>query len=300
MISGLLIVNKAGKETSHSVIERIRTLYGIPKAGHFGTLDPMAEGVLLVGLGKATKFFDFYIKKRKQYSGTIKFGFPTSTYDREGLPLSEKKKIDLNGIDLDSLLGEFTGEIRQTPPAYSAKKHKGKPLYKYARENKHVDIKPVLVSIYSLKGKIINPDTIWFEAETSSGTYIRSLAHDIGQKLGAGAYLDSLKRLRIGEFDLSGAVPSQELSERLDISNFQELVIPIESLLPEFPKVIVSPAGSRAVVNGAPLTPKEILKIYPAMNKTHFRLFDEEGKLLAIARKDLKIRQFNPFIVFPD
>lgn len=300
MISGLLIVNKAGNETSHSVVERIRTLYGIPKAGHFGTLDPMAEGVLLVGLGKATKFFDFYIKKRKQYSGTIKFGYPTSTYDREGIPLSEKKKIDLNGIDLNSLLGEFTGEIQQTPPAYSAKKHKGKPLYKYARENKHIDIKPVLVSIYSLKGKIINTDTIWFEAETSSGTYIRSLAHDIGQKLGTGAYLDSLKRLRIGEFDLSGAVPSRELSERLAIPNFQELVIPIESLLPEFPKVIVSPAGSRAVVNGAPLIPKEILKIFPAKNKTYFRLFDDEGKLLAIARKDLKIRQFNPFIVFPD
>jgi tRNA pseudouridine55 synthase len=300
MISGLLIVNKTGNETSHSVVEKIRTLYSITKAGHFGTLDPMAEGVLLVGLGKATKFFDFYIKKKKLYSGTIKFGYPTSTYDREGTPLSEKREVNLNKIDLNSLFGEFTGEIRQTPPAYSAKKHKGKPLYKYARENKHVDIKPVLVSIYSLKGKILNPDTIWFEAETSSGTYIRSLAHDIGQKLGTGAYLDTLKRLRIGEFDLSRAVSSQELSDRLDISNFSELVIPIESLLPEFPKVIVSPAGSRAVSNGAPLIPKDVLKIYPAKSKTHFRLFDEEGKLLAIARKDSKIRQFNPFIVFPE
>jgi tRNA pseudouridine55 synthase len=260
----------------------------------------MAEGVLLVGIGKATKFFDFYIQKRKLYSGTIKLGYATSTYDREGTPLSEKKEIDLNAINLDSLLDEFTGEIKQIPPAYSAKKHKGKPLYKYARENKSVHIKPVSVSIYSLKKKVLSQDTIWFEAETSSGTYIRSLAHDIGQKLGVGAYLHTLKRLRIGEFDLSTAVPSQELTGSLDISCFSELVIPIESLLPEFPKVIVSPAGSRSVTNGAPLTPKDVLKIFPARSETHFRLFDEEGKLLAIARKDSKIRQFNPFIVFPD
>lgn len=300
MISGLLVVNKASNMTSHAVVEKIRTLYRIPKVGHFGTLDPMAEGILLVGIGKATKFFDFYIQKKKLYSGTIKFGCPTSTYDREGTPLSEIHDIDLNGIDLDSLLSEFTGEIQQIPPAYSAKKHKGKPLYKYAREKKPVDIKPVMVTVYSLKGKILNPDTLWFEAQTSAGTYIRSLAHDMGQKLGVGAYLDTLKRLSIGEFDLTAAVSSEQLSNRIHITDFSKLVIPIESLLPEFPKVIVTETGKRGVINGVPLVPKEIIKIFPSINKTYFRIFDEEGKLLAIARKDDKIRQFNPFIVFPD
>jgi tRNA pseudouridine55 synthase len=300
MISGLLIVNKASGETSHSIVDKIRKLYKIPKVGHFGTLDPMAEGVLLLGLGQATKFFDFYIHKVKHYSGTIKFGYGTSTYDREGLPLSGKIEINLNNIDLDSLLKGFTGDFLQTPPAYSAKKHKGKPLYKYARENKKIEIKPVMVSVHSLKGKILEPDTLWFETETSAGTYIRSLAHDMGEKLGSGAYLSSLKRLGIGEFKISAATNSRDLTDNLSIEDFSRLVIPIEQLLPEFPKVIVTPAGSRAVVNGAALTPKEILKIFPSSSETKFRIFNEEGKLLAIAGKDLKVRRFNPFIVFPE
>jgi tRNA pseudouridine55 synthase len=300
MISGLLLVNKSKDMTSHEVVEKIRNILEHTKVGHFGTLDPMAEGLLLVGIGRATKFFDFYIQKRKLYSGTIKFGYATSTYDREGTPLSEKRKIDLSQMDLDPLFKEFTGEIQQVPPAYSAKKHKGRPLYKYARENKEIPINPVKVRVYFLRGKIMEPDTLWFETQTSAGTYVRSLAHDMGQKLGVGAYLDSLKRLSIGEFTLSDSISMEQLSDRIDFSALSKWILPIESLLPEFSKVIVTPAGKRGVINGVPLLPKEVIKIYPSTSKTHFRLFDEEGKLLAIARKDETHRQFNPFIVFPD
>ena len=300
MISGLLVVNKSKNITSHELVEKIRQIIPGTKVGHFGTLDPMAEGLLLIGIGKATKFFDFYIQKRKLYSGTIKFGYATSTYDREGIPLSEKKKINLNEINLDEILEEFIGDILQTPPAYSAKKHKGKPLYKYAREKKPIEIKPVKVSVYSLKRKVINANTLWFETQTSAGTYVRSLAHDIGQKLGVGAYLDTLKRVSIGEFTLTKSISMEQLSDLVDFSQLSKWIMPIETLLPEFSKVIVSAAGKRGVINGVPLLPKEVIKIFPSTSKTHFRLFDEEGKLLAIARKDENHRQFNPFIVFPD
>ena len=300
MISGLLVVNKSKNITSHEVVEKIRLFANTTKVGHFGTLDPMAEGILLIGIGKATKFFDFYIQKKKQYSGKIRFGLATTTYDKEGSPVSEEKKIDLNTVNINSLLKQFTGQINQVPPAFSAKKFKGKPLYKYAREKKQVILKPVQITIYSLKARIINHNTLAFEALTSAGTYIRSLAHDIGEHLKVGAYLEELRRDRIGEFDLSQAISSDTISEEMKVSDFFKQVIPIESLLPEFPKIIINPAGKRGVLNGAPLLPKDILKIFPSESTTHYRLFDEEGNLLGISQKDKKIRRFNPFIVFPD
>lgn len=303
MIHGLIVLYKPRNLTSHDVVDKIRALFKIKKVGHFGTLDPLAEGVLLIGVGKATKFFDFYIKKKKLYSGIIKFGFATTTYDREGEPTSEKKEINIKNIDIDSILSGFTGKIAQTPPIYSAKKIKGKPLYKYAREQIEVEIKPVNVEIYSLQGEVLDKETLRFETLTSSGTYIRSLAHDIGQKVGVGAYLEDLKRLKIGEFDVRDAITFEELSEEVESGNLSKVVTPIEGLLPEFPKIIVNQGGRRDVLNGMSLEVKYIIKIL-STEKTekseYYRLFDEEGKLLAISRKDDKLKRFNPFIVFPD
>lgn len=300
MIHGLIVLNKPRHITSHDVVDKIRAIFKIKKVGHFGTLDPLAEGLLLVGLGKAAKFFYFYIKKEKRYSGIIKFGYATSTYDGEGVPISEKKEIDLNRLDIPALLAGFTGKISQLPPIYSAKKIKGKPLYRYAREQIKVDIKPVEVEIFSLQGKIIARDSLWFEAATSSGTYIRSLAHDIGKIVGVGAYLKDLKRLKIGEFSIDDAVTLEKLEEEVKSGNIADVVIPIEALLPEFPKIIVNQGGRKAVLNGMLLEIKDIMKILSTEKSEHFRLFDDEGKLLAIAKKDDKTMRFVPFIVFPD
>jgi len=300
MIHGLVLVNKSKTITSHTVVEKIRKLFKVKKVGHFGTLDPLAQGLLLIGMGNATKFFDFYIKKKKLYSGTIKFGYATTTYDAEGDPLTEKKEANLDQINIPALLSQFTGKQLQTPPIYSAKKFKGKPLYKYARQNKEVEIKPVHIEIFSLKGKVVDQETLWFEALTSTGTYIRSLAHDMGQIVGVGAYLDELTRLAVGEFYLKDAFTLEELIRHVEASEISKVVTPIEALLPEFPKIIVNQGGRKGILNGMPLLPEDIIKVITTDNTENFRLFDDEGKLLAIARKDEKLMRFKPYIVFPN
>jgi len=300
MIHGLALVNKPKNITSHTVVEKIRKLFKVKKTGHFGTLDPLAEGLLLIGMGNATKFFNFYIEKKKLYSGCIKFGYATTTYDAEGDPLSGKKEVNLEQIDLPALLSRFTGKQLQTPPIYSAKKFKGKPLYKYARQKKEVEVKPVGIEIFFLKGKVVDKETLWFEALTSSGAYIRSLAHDMGEIVGVGAYLDELKRVGVGEFHLKDAFTLEELARYVETSEISRVVTPIEVLLPEFPKIIVTQGGRKGVLNGMPLLPEDILKIMATGNTENFRIFDDEGKLLAIAHKDEKRMRFKPYIVFPN
>ena len=306
MIHGLIRVNKPPDITSHTVVDRVRKLFKVKKAGHFGTLDPSAEGLLLIGIGNATKFFDFYIKKRKLYSGHIVFGYATTTYDSEGEPLSEQQPIDLRTLDLEALLSVFRGKQMQLPPIYSAKKFKGRPMYKYARENKseEVEIKPMEVEIFSLEGRVVDETTLWFRAETSSGTYIRSLAHDMGQKVGVGAYLKGLIREGVGEFLLRDAFTLEQLEQYARSGEISAVVTPIEVLLPEIPKIVVGPGGRNAILNGQPLLPEDVARIISPKDQSkasdYFRLFDDEGKLLAIARKEPKLMRFRPYIVFPN
>jgi tRNA pseudouridine55 synthase len=300
MIHGLIVVNKDKGITSHTVVERIRRLFGTKKAGHFGTLDPQATGVMLVALGQATRFFDFYVKQEKLYTGLIRFGFATTTYDSEGSPQSAKQAIDLFQIDLEALLAQFRGAQMQLPPIFSAKKFKGKPLYKYARRNQAVDIKPASVNIHRLTGRVIDSETLEFAALTSAGTYIRSLAHDLGQKVGVGAYLLELKREMIGAFTLQQARTLGEIEALCAAGNALQAVIPIEMLLNEYPKMIVNPVGRRCICNGMALKASDVLKIFSAPNTAYFRIFDDEGKLLAIAEKEPQTMSFKSSLVFPE
>ncbi|MBU4268418.1 MAG: tRNA pseudouridine(55) synthase TruB [Acidobacteria bacterium] len=300
MIHGLIAVNKEKGVSSHALVTSIRRLFKTKKAGHFGTLDPTATGLLLIALGHATRFFDFYVKQNKLYSGLIRFGFATSTYDSEGKPQKAKQSIDLQQINLETLLAGFRGKQMQMPPAFSAKKFKGKPLYTYARRQQEVPINPVEVSIHELTGRVIDHDTLEFRALTSSGTYIRSLAHDLGQKVGVGAYLLELKRERIGSFSLEQAKTLAEIATLAETGSGLQAVIPIESLLDEYPKMIVNQTGRRCICNGMALKAADILKIFPAPNTAYFRIFDDEGKLLAIAQKEAKSMSFKPYLVIPE
>jgi len=300
MIHGLIVINKEKGITSHTVVEKIRRIFHTKKAGHFGTLDPQATGLMLVALGQATRFFDFYVKQEKLYSGLIRFGYATTTYDSEGSPQAEKQEVDLFRIEMEALLAQFRGEQMQLPPIFSAKKFKGKPLYKYARRHQEVNIKPVSVKIHQLTGRAIDKETMEFSALTSAGTYIRSLAHDLGQKVGVGAFLLELKREKIGAFTLQQARTLGEIEALAAAGNALQAVMPIETLLDEFPKMIVNPVGRRCICNGMSLKASDVLKIFPAVSTDYFRIFDDEGKLLAIAEKEPQAMSFKSTLVFPE
>jgi tRNA pseudouridine55 synthase len=299
MIHGLIAVNKEKGISSHAVVAQVRRLFHTKKAGHFGTLDPIATGLLLVALGQATRFFDFYVKQDKLYSGLIRFGYATRTYDSEGPPLGAKQAVDLGRVDLEALLAGFRGKRLQMPPAFSAKKFKGKPLYTYARRDQPVSIAAVEVCIHELTARVLDSETLEFRALTSSGTYIRSLAHDLGQVVGCGAYLLELKREKIGDFTLEQAVTLGQAEAMAASGNALQAVIPIEKLLEEFPKMIVNQAGRRCVSNGMALKASDVLKIFPAASTAFFRIFDDEGKLLAIVEKEPNAMSFKPYLVIP-
>jgi tRNA pseudouridine55 synthase len=299
MIHGLVAINKEKGISSHDAVARARRLFRTKKAGHFGTLDPNATGLLLIALGQATRFFDFYVKQDKLYSGLIRFGYATRTYDAEGAPAGAKQPIDLATLDLESLLAGFRGRQLQMPPAFSAKKFKGKPLYTYARRQEAVSIAAVEISIHELSGRVVDAETLEFSALTSSGTYIRSLAHDLGQKAGCGAFLLELKRERIGSFTLDQAKTLDDVAALAAEGRELETVIPIEKLLEEYPKMIVNQAGRRCITNGMALKAADVVKILPAASNDFFRIFDDEGKLLAIAEKEPHAMSFKPYLVIP-
>ncbi len=300
MIHGLIAVDKEKGISSHDAVARVRRIFHTRKAGHFGTLDPNATGLLLIALGQATRFFDFYVKQDKLYTGLIRFGAATNTYDAEGTPAGPPQPVDLAAVDIESLLSGFRGRLLQVPPAFSAKKFKGKPLYTYARRRETIQVAAVEVTIHELTGRAVDAATLEFRALTSSGTYIRSLAHDLGQKLGCGAYLLELKRERIGRFTLEQAVTLDRAAEMAITGQALQAVIPIEKLLEEYPKMIVNQAGRRCICNGMALKASDVLRIFPAASNDFFRIFDDEGKLLAIAEKEPHNLSFKPYLVIPE
>lgn len=300
MIHGLIAVDKEKGISSHDAVARMRRLLRTQKAGHFGTLDPNATGLLLIALGQATRFFDFYVKQDKLYSGRIRFGQATATYDAEGEPVGPRRDVDLAAVDLEDLLAAFRGRLLQVPPAFSAKKFKGKPLYTYARRREPVPLEAAEVFVHELTGRAVAADILEFRALTSSGTYIRSLAHDLGQRLGCGAFLLELRRERIGRFGLEQTVTLEQAAALAAEGRLLQAVIPIEKLLDEYPKMIVSQAGRRCVCNGMALKASDVLKVYPTARRDLFRIFDDEGKLLAIAEKEPHNLSFKPYLVIPE
>ena len=199
-ISGVLVIDKPAGITSHDVVARVRKILHQRQVGHFGTLDPFATGVLPVSVGKATRFAQFYLKSRKAYEGTIHFGFSTDTYDATGEATSEAVAAAPEASVLEDYFRQFTGRLLQMPPPYSAKRVGGVRAYELARQHKPVNLTPVEVEIYALELLSLQGEQVRFAVECSGGTYVRSLAHDLGQKLGCGAHLAGLRRTAVAEF----------------------------------------------------------------------------------------------------
>ena len=228
-ISGVLIIDKPAGVTSHDVVACVRKILNTRQVGHFGTLDPFATGVLPVSIGKATRFAQFYLKSRKAYEGSIHFGFSTDTYDATGQPSSEAVAIAPDPQVLEKFFREFTGRLMQMPPPYSAKLIGGVRAYKLARQHKPVNLTPVEVEIYALEQLGMEGADVRFAVECSGGTYVRSLAHDLGQKLGCGAHLSALRRVTSGRFDVAQATPLAQVLA-LTVRELEKLVIPFLKL----------------------------------------------------------------------
>jgi tRNA pseudouridine55 synthase len=246
-VSGVLVVDKPAGMTSHDVVARVRRLSGERAVGHLGTLDPMATGVLPLVLGRMTRLAQFYLAAEKSYEGDIRFGFATTTYDAEGEPLGEARPVGLTLEQVRAAAARFRGSIPQMPPPFSAKKIGGVPAYKLARRNKEVELKPIQVEIREFEILSLNGDRAAFRARVASGTYLRSVAHDLGQLLGVGAHLAVLKRTAVGEFGLAESHPLEELEAVRDIAS---LCVHARRILPGFPSVTASEEILARIRNG--------------------------------------------------
>ncbi len=212
-MNGLLIIDKPAGITSHDVVNRLRRVLGQRSIGHLGTLDPMATGVLPLVVGKFTRLAQFYTDSEKVYEGTVRFGFSTDTYDAEGEASSEPQTVVVNREALDGVAAKFRGVIEQLPPPFSAKKINGVPAYKLARKNKEVTLKPVRVEIKEFEILSVEDDRATFRARVTSGTYMRSVAHEMGQRLGCGAHLEALRRTSVGDFVVENAHTIDEVAK---------------------------------------------------------------------------------------
>src|SRR5208282_875345 len=240
-LDGALVINKPQGKTSHDVVDAVRHLAGFRQIGHLGTLDPLATGVLVLLLGRATRLVQFYAGRRKRYEAGFRFGFATDTYDSDGEAQGPEAAPALDAATLEKFAEERVGRFEQMPPVFSAKKIKGRPAYELARKKQTVELKAVEVEIYEYRLKEIEGNLARFVIECSSGTYIRSLAHEMGQKLGCGAHLAEISRTAVGEFSLDQAIKLEELAEATRAGKFTDCLIRLENLLPNFPRVNVLP-----------------------------------------------------------
>jgi tRNA pseudouridine55 synthase len=263
-MDGVLNIDKAAGMTSHDVVQAVRKRLNVAKVGHLGTLDPMATGVLPLSVGKATRIAQFIPNSPKEYEGEIRFGFATNTYDREGTATGEVRPLQGNvAVAMRSL----TGTIEQIPPPFSAKKIGGVPAYKMARRQQPIEIKPVRVEIRAFEMLALAPPLMKFRVVCSPGTYVRSLAHDLGQRLGCGAHLTALRRIVSGEFRIQDAVALSELSVRH--------LIRMEQLLPSLPRISVSESDETKIVHGNPVAAPGVAGLA--------RIFNKRDQFIAVA-----------------
>jgi tRNA pseudouridine55 synthase len=248
--SGVLTADKPAGMTSHDVVAAVRRILHMRQVGHFGTLDPFATGVLPLSLGKATRFAQFYLKSRKAYEGVMHFGFSTDTYDATGTPTSQPAVPELEAAAIEKAFRKFTGRVMQTPPPFSAKRVGGTRAYKLARQHKLVELAPVEVEIYACELLGVEDERVRFAVECSGGTYVRSLAHDLGRELGYPAHLAELRRTAVAEFGLKRAVTLQQLDEAARQGNVEACLTPLEALLPGFPELIVRGREEKSVRHG--------------------------------------------------
>ena len=289
---GILNINKPLGKTSFSVVSLVRRLTGEKRVGHAGTLDPMATGVLPVCIGQATRLVEYLVDDTKTYRAEIEFGITTDTYDSEGKVVQKVDVSDITRNRVETAIKGFRGEITQTSPAYSAVKYHGKPSYKLARAGIPVVAKKRLARIDRIELIDWHAPVVVLEIDCGKGTYIRSLAHDLGQLLGCGAYLKNLTRLRCGIFNVTDAVTPDELQEAFKAGYWSDWLYPMDSVLNRLPAVVVGEENERAICQG------KVVLLEGCPSSTTCRAYNQCGNLLAILRYDLEKCLWRPEKVF--
>ncbi|MCS7164045.1 MAG: tRNA pseudouridine(55) synthase TruB [Thermodesulfovibrio sp.] len=284
-MNAVVLLNKPKGFTSQEAVNKVKKILKVKKAGHAGTLDPMATGVLLVCTNEATKITSFLMELEKEYLFKARFGVSTDTYDAEGKITKTVENFELDRLKLEEVIKKFTGEIMQIPPMYSAKKVEGTPLYKLARKGIEIERTPKKVTIYSIKIESFEPPFIIFRVVCSKGTYVRSLCHDIGEEIGVGAHIIELCRTRIGEFKVENSIDLKSLKEISNIKSLKDSslsitkngLISIDDALYFLPSVNIHNALIKRFINGNPIrissgvVPKGFLKVK-----------DNKGKIVGI------------------
>ncbi len=277
-VNGVLFIDKTPGMTSNGVLGALKRLYNADKAGHTGTLDPFATGLLPVALGEATKFSGHLIDADKTYLATMQLGITTTTGDLEG-EVTSVRPVNVNTAAIDAALGAFCGDIEQVPPMYSALKRDGKPLYEYARAGVTLERAARPVTIHSLVLIAAEGDRVQFRVDCSKGTYIRTLAEDIGERLGCGAHLIALRRERSGPFSLDGAVTLAEI-EALPLEGRDALLRPVDALIGHLPRVDVDSTQAARLRLGQKLA----MRMLGLSVEGLYRVYDEQGALTGLVQ----------------
>ncbi len=277
-LNGVLMLDKGRGASSNAALQQVKRLYQAAKAGHAGTLDPLATGLLPVLFGEATKFSSDLLDADKTYAAEITLGISTATADAEGEVIATRA-VQVSAQQLAAALAAFRGDILQTPPLYSALKHAGKPLYAYARAGLNVERAPRRVSIHALELQRFEGDCLAISVNCSKGTYIRSIAHDLGEALGCGAHLSALRRTAVGRFGLDCAHTLDEL-DALPPPERDALLLPLDALLQDLPELRLSPELQARFLQG---------QAVPAWNgppQARIRVYASYGALLGVGEAD--------------
>lgn len=291
-ISGILNIDKPAGMTSHDVVVRVRYLTGQRKLGHAGTLDPMATGVLVLCLGQATRVAEYLMAGRKQYRAVIRLGASTDTYDAEGSITQSVESFYLSQDQIADILITFQGTIQQVPPAYSAIHHKGQRLYKLARRSVEVQVPPRTVEVDSIDLVAWKSPHLTLDISCSPGTYVRSLAHDLGGALGVGGHLTALTRLASGNWRLEDAITLDDLQVAVQTGRWTQLLHPIDAALQDFERVDLPADVARRVSQG------QAVQLRPAPKTSLVRAYGPHNILVAVLKPSHKTGLWQPKKVF--
>ena len=279
------MVDKPTGVTSHDVVQELRRILGTRRVGHTGTLDPGASGVLLACVEKGTKVAQFLTAYDKEYRAVIRLGATTDTYDGEGEIKETKEECQVSSERIIDAINSFRGEIWQLPPLHSAIKYKCKRLYQYAREKKEVERTKRKVEIKEISIMDVNMPYVELKVSCSKGTYLRSLAHDVGQKLGCGAYLFSLRRTKVGPYGLQDALSPERISEVKKEGKINEALISIEEALAHLPSVAVQEDSVARIQHGVPLVSSSVSKVEGSFEPGQtVSITDEQGRIIAMGK----------------